>query len=64
MSYCRFENTYRDLQDCYDNMENVNSDTEKRYRTHIIELCKDIINDFGDDEFGYDDAQNEILYSN
>lgn len=57
MSYCRFQNTYHDLQDCYDNMENVSGDTEKKYRTRIIELCKDIINDFGDDEFNEEEDE-------
>jgi len=55
MSYCRFENTYRDLQDCYQNMDNNLSETEKEYRKKIIDLCKDIVDDFGDDEHEFFD---------
>ena len=59
MSYCRFQNTYNDLVDCYENMENVNSDSEKRYRTRLIELCQDIIQDYGDDYVFDDDEDDE-----
>lgn len=43
MSYCRFENTYIDLQDCYDNLwaEDL-SEEEKIYRMKLIRLCKKI----------------------
>ena len=52
MSYCRFQNTYLDLQDCYENMVNIDevSSDEKRAHDRLIELCKDIINDFGESE--------------
>ena len=54
MSYCRFENTFRDLQDCYQEMDGIEfdqlSETEQRYRTKLIELCKDIADDFCTDE--------------
>ena len=47
MSYCRFENTYRDLQDCKENMDDTDlSDTEKKYRKWLIELCQDIASDY------------------
>ena len=33
------------------------SETEKEYRKKIIDLCKDIVDDFGDDEHEfYDDT--------
>ena len=48
MSYCRFENTYKDLVDCYENMENVNSESEKRYRQRLIKLCQNIIDECSD----------------
>ncbi len=33
MSYCRFENTLGDLQDCYDNIDDPDlSESEKRAR--------------------------------
>lgn len=44
MSYCRFENTLQDLRDCYYNITEVEdmSDTEKRARKKLIELCAEI----------------------
>ncbi len=42
MSYCRFENTYYDLKDCYSNIDNKLSENEAIYREKIIELCKEI----------------------
>jgi hypothetical protein len=55
MSYCRFQNTLSDLEDCFENMgDNVEklSISEARCRKQIIELAKDIIDDFGH-EVGY-----------
>ncbi len=50
MSYCRFENTYRDLLDCYDFLitKNFNelSESEKKYAFDLIKLCWDISEDF------------------
>lgn len=51
MSYCRFENTHRDLQDCFNDMfcgtdfEEL-SETEQIYRNKIVELCKEIAEQF------------------
>lgn len=43
MSYCRFENTYRELCDCVEHIEDENlSESEKFYRGRIIELSKEI----------------------
>jgi len=44
MSYCRFENTLYDLQDCYDNMDLSEdaSDEEIKARKRLIEVCRDI----------------------
>ena len=52
MGYCRFQNTYLDLLDCYENMENIDeaSSDEKRAFDRIIKLCKNIANEFGDGE--------------
>jgi hypothetical protein len=50
MSHCRFENTYEELQDCYKNMDTIAgklSDTEKEHREKLIQLCKDIYQEFG-----------------
>lgn len=56
MSYCRFENTSKDLQDCLDNWNKPTSDSEEKHKLKIYELAKDIvekvdsesINEFGD----------------
>jgi len=50
MSYCRFENTLRDLQDCYDHMDDNNlSSSEKIARQRIIDLCFDIVENYGEE---------------
>lgn len=51
MSYCRFENTYRDLVDCYTNMEGELSGSEHKYRERLITLCKDIVDAYDGVEF-------------
>lgn len=47
MSYCRFENTYHDLEDCYDHINDLEdlSASEKKYRLWLIEMCQNIIDD-------------------
>ena len=40
MSYCRFENTLSDLRDCYNNLDDNLSGSEREYRQQLIELCK------------------------
>jgi len=54
MSYCRFENTYGDLKDCYDALEEKSldelSEKEKKYAKKLIKMCKDIADDFLDNE--------------
>jgi hypothetical protein len=55
MSYCRFENTLRDLRDCYDNMYSSDlSKSEFDARKRMIELCITIAigcEDLLDEEF-------------
>ncbi len=46
MSYCRFENTYRDLYYCYNNINEQLSDREHRYRKMIVAMCQSIINEY------------------
>jgi hypothetical protein len=47
MSYCRFENTYRDLKDCYMAMESEDlSESEFNARKQMIELCWSIFNEY------------------
>lgn len=59
MSYCRFENTYRDLQDCYEELNNTGSveeakkeagDRDRAYIDRLISLCAQIVEEFGDIE--------------
>lgn len=41
MSYCRFENTFRDLQECECHiLDESLSDSEAVYRKKLIELCQ------------------------
>jgi hypothetical protein len=48
MSYCRFENTYRDLLDCFEALDEIGlveyekeaNEHEKRYIKKIFELCE------------------------
>jgi hypothetical protein len=49
MSYCRFENTLKDLKDCYENMEGILSDSETRARRQLIDLCGDIVDQYSSD---------------
>ena len=71
MSYCRFQNTYKDLLDCYENLNNVKSESEKLYMQRLVDVCKDIIDEYElvkmseeDDEWDDDDFQtyNEAPY--
>jgi hypothetical protein len=51
MSHCRFENTLRDLEDCANHIsDNDLSESEKKFRERLIELCKDIAEEIGDDD--------------
>ena len=46
MSYCRFENTYKDLLDCYNNMNNITSEREHDYMQRLVDVCRDIIDEY------------------
>lgn len=47
MSYCRFENTYSDLLDCKNALDNEGvedlSKSEKQYAIDLVNLCQEII---------------------
>lgn len=47
MSYCRFENTYRDMIDCNEHLwdEGLSSD-EDNNRKWFIELCREVAEQF------------------
>lgn len=48
MSYCRFENTLSALRDCFESMDDDGlSEDEARCRTRLINLCADIVDDYG-----------------
>jgi len=62
MSYCRFRNTLNDLRDCYYNMEGVSDHEEQRARQQLIDLCRDIIDEYGDDFVFNDEVFDEEDY--
>lgn len=43
MAYCRMENTYHDLLDCYEHTLDISSDSEKEYFLRLVALCKKIV---------------------
>lgn len=51
MSYCRFQNTVPDLQDCCEALDELGfeslSSEEHRAAIRLISLCRDIAIDFG-----------------
>ena len=50
MSYIRFENTYKDLLDCYEALQEDSelSEREEKHKNALIALCRDIIDEFDD----------------
>lgn len=47
MSYCRFRNTIKDLQDCYDNVDDRRGHDEEKAFRQLVKLCCDIALDYG-----------------
>jgi hypothetical protein len=46
MSYCRFENTYNDLIDCFNNIwSEAENERDERYRKYMIQFLKDRIDE-------------------
>ena len=46
MSYCRFENTYNDLLDCFDNIwEEAENQRDERSRKQMIRFLKERIDE-------------------
>lgn len=43
MSYCRFQNTVSDLEDCVDNWDEPRNDDEERARRRMIVLARKIV---------------------
>lgn len=51
MSYCRFQNTLRDLEDCREHITDTQlSKEESRARLDLVELCRDIVAEFEEAE--------------
>ena len=51
MGYCRFENTFNDLEDCFEHVNDKDlSDMEKSFRDKLIDMCVDISDEFSDDD--------------
>lgn len=47
MGHCRFENTYKDLCDCYEHIDDDDlSPHEMKYKKRLVELCQDIASMF------------------
>jgi len=58
MGYCRFQNTLQDLRACYNALIDNDyplSDDELRAKNRLIELCQDMVDNFGEDNGGNDD---------
>lgn len=48
MSYCRFENTLGDLEDCAEHITDANlSETEARARRRLIEVAANLLEEVG-----------------
>ena len=58
LSYCRFENTYNDLVDCLDALDNSSIEKleedagqyERKYIRKLIELCEEIAGNYGENQ--------------
>jgi len=50
MAHCRFENTYQDLSDCAESLQEKDlselSESEQDYARRLIELCKEIAEEY------------------
>ena len=47
MSYCRFENTVPDLDDCLEHINDTDlSATEKNERRRLVELCRRVVEEY------------------
>lgn len=62
MSYCRFQNTLRDLEDCRDALQESFedlSDDEKNAALELISVCKEIADNHyvGDGDIEEDDEE-------
>ncbi len=62
MSYCRFNNTAIDLEDCIDTLnEGVESKEEARKRKKLLQLCRDFIEAVENDSTLQEDIEDCVL---
>lgn len=59
MSYCRFENTLSDLQDCLDHINDRLSSREAKARSELIALCQEIADLVSDDDIDDEDEDSD-----
>jgi hypothetical protein len=61
MSYCRFQNTVKDLEDCFNHMdqEDSMSASERDARKNLIHRCAEIVDNYGKEEGFILDAVDE-----
>lgn len=63
MSYRRFENTLRDLRDCYAHMTDPGlSKDETSARQSLVELCADILSECTNVELDYEGDIEVTIY--
>jgi NH3-dependent NAD+ synthetase len=63
MSYVKFENTYKSLQDCFENWgsdfrDNPISDREKEYQKKLYRLCETIVEECDVEEKNYENTRD------
>lgn len=48
MSYCRFENTLKDLRDCYEHLDDsLSNESKRKARRQLVALCITIAGEEG-----------------
>lgn len=51
MQHCRFHNTFEDLMECYEHMDDKDlSAAEQRERRRLIQICCAIAHEFGEED--------------
>jgi len=60
MSYCRFQNTKRDLSECCEHIEDRLGEDEARARVALVETCADILEACGFEVVAYSEGLGSI----
>lgn len=58
MGYCKFENTYKALRQCINDWNPTSTD-EQYYSKLLIDLCQQVSESYGDDEYDDEDFEEE-----